>query len=170
MIKKKYSTDREIGGLEPKDRWYDVKDTKARNLIVRVGPKTAKGDFRRTFYMYARFPGSKSPTRHAFGEYKAPNSKSGDLTLVEAREKVDEWRKLIRQDTDPREAEKRREKDASRIRDLTFENVMEEYLARHVKGQRRARIVENEIRKEVIPHWRDIPVSKITRSDVVSLV
>src|SRR3954451_5075162 len=50
-------TDRELKALKPSDRWCDVKDEVTRNLIVRVGPLNAKGEFRRTFCLVTRFPG-----------------------------------------------------------------------------------------------------------------
>ncbi len=92
MATRAFSTDRELKALKPAVKWYDVKDEKARNLIVRVGPMNTKNEFRRTFCIVTRFPGSKNPTRHALGEYRVDNK--GDLTLEEAREKAGEWRKL----------------------------------------------------------------------------
>ena len=168
MDKRTFSTDRGLKALKPADKHYDARDEKARNLMVRVAPMNSKGESRRTFVMVARFPGSTNPTRHAFGEYRVNDR--GDLTLEEARGLADEWRKLIRQGIDPREAEKRADEEASRKRDLTFGAVVEQYLFRHVKGQRRAPAVEREIRSEIIPVWKNKPVSEITRGDVVSLV
>ena len=107
-MKRTFSTDRELRALKPSDRWYDVRDEKARNLIVRVGPENGKGEFRRTFCMVTRFPGSPNPARHAFGEYRMHDR--GDLTLEQARALADEWRGLIRKNIDPREAEEARER------------------------------------------------------------
>ncbi len=163
MEKRTYSTDREIKALKPFDRWYDVKDEKTRNLMVRVGPRNGSGRFRRTFVMVTRFPGSKNPTRHAFGEY-------GDLTLEEARARTDEWRALIRNNIDPRDALRQEKEAVSRKRDLTFGSVVEEYLKRHVTGQRRAVQVEREIRNELVPVWKDKQITEISRSDVVTLI
>ena len=80
MPARTFSTDRELKALKPSEKHFDVKDEKARNLIVRVGPENSKGDFRRTFCLVTRFPGSNNPTRHAFGEYKV-NGK-GDKTVA----------------------------------------------------------------------------------------
>ena len=69
-MKRSFSTDRELKSLKPADRgWYDVTDSKARGLIVRVGPLNAKGEFRRSFCLVTRFPGSPHSVRHSFGEY-----------------------------------------------------------------------------------------------------
>jgi hypothetical protein len=67
-------------------------------------------------------------------------------------------------------AERREKVEVSRKRDLTFGAIVEEYLSRHVKGQRKAAQVEREIRREIIPHWKDKPLAEITRSDVVELI
>ena len=48
--------------------------------------------------------------------------------------------------------------------------MVEDFLKRHVKGQRRAAKVEREIRRELIPAWKDKQVTQITRGDVVALV
>lgn len=131
--------------------------------MVRVGPMNSSGQFRRTFVMVTRFPGSKNPTRHAFGEY-------GELTLEEARTKADEWRALIRKNIDPRDAVRQAKEDATQKRNSTFGIVVEDFLKRHVAGQRRAARVEREIRKELVPVWRDKLIADITRSDVVMLM
>jgi integrase len=48
--------------------------------------------------------------------------------------------------------------------------VIEEYLKRHVAGKRKAKDVEREIRKELLPRWRNKPLAFITRKDVIQLV
>ena len=39
-----------------------------------------------------------------------------------------------------------------------------------MKGQRKAKIVEREIRNELMPHWGARPITEITRRDVVTLI
>jgi integrase len=175
MEKRSYKTDREVKALKPSDKWYDAKDMVTRNLILRVGPKRETSDgrtvFRRTFCFLSRFPSSNNPVRHALGEYGV------DLTLEQARDKADEWRALIRKGIDPRKVEQAA-RDASRLEKeqsesqnkLVFEVVIEDFLERHVKGQRRAAQVEREIRRELIPAWKKKLVTEITRGDVVDLV
>jgi integrase len=175
MEKRSYKTDREVKALKPSDKWYDVKDEQTRNLIVRVGPARTKPDggteFRRTFCLVTRFPGSSNPVRHAFGEY------GSDLSLEQARDLADEWRAKIRRGIDPRdeikaaaEAKRKERDEAERVNKLAFNIVIEDYLKRHVKRQRRAAQVEREIRRELIPAWKDRLVTEITRGDVVALV
>jgi integrase len=163
-----FRNDRQLKALMPKATWYDVHDEVQRGLAVRVGPRKDDGSFRRTFVLVARFPGSRNPTRHSFGEYKSNGR--GDLTLEEARDQAEAWRGLIRKGIDPRQEERRARQQADRQRDLTFGAVIEEFLRRHVKGQRKARDVEREIRTEILPHWHDRPIREITKADVVELV
>lgn len=168
MLKRTFSTDREIQALKPAERHYDVRDSKTRNLIVRVGPRNSRGEFRRTFCLLARFPGKKQPTRHAFGEY-------GELTLEEARKNADTWRALIRDGKDPRE-ETRREKEhllrereaAEQRRGRTFGAYAEREIARRSKLRPRPRRVDAdaaEIRRVLIPAWGDRPLHEIRPKD-----
>jgi integrase len=165
-VKKTFSTDRELKALKPAEpkKTYDVFDARTRNLVVRVGALNTKNEFRRTFCLLSRFPGSANPVRHALGEY------GQDLTLEQARKKTDEWRALIRKGVDPRLEERRAVEDNRRSRDLTFGVVVEDFLKRHVVKQRRAAQVEREIRRELIPAWRDKLVTGISRADVSDLV
>lgn len=161
------STDRELQSLKPAAKHYDVSVEKARNLIVRVGPENAKGEFRRSFCLVIRFPGSKHPIRHSFGEYKA-NGK-GDLTLEEARDRAAKWRALIREGIDPR-PKRQVEPEPEPEKVHTFGAVAEDYIKRHVKDHRRAEDTTREIRRELIPHWGDRPIASITRKDLVELI
>lgn len=99
-IKRTFSTEKDLEALKPADKHYDAKDEETHNLMVRIGPLNNKGKFRRTFVLVTRFPGSNNPTRHSLGEYQ-PNAK-GDLTLEKARETAVRWRRMIRQNIDPR--------------------------------------------------------------------
>ena len=67
----------------------------------------------------------------------------------------------------PRGGAPRRRGGGRRAANSTFGVVVEDFLKRHVKGQRRAAQVEREIRRELIPVWKDKQVGEITRSDVV---
>ncbi len=52
----------------------------------------------------------------------------------------------------------------------TFASVAEDFIERHVKGQRKAKDTEREIRKELIEHWDTRPIASITREDMVGLI
>jgi integrase len=160
MNRKRTLTDRTLKALKPASpgTLYDVMDAVVPGLGVRVSETS-----RRTFILVARFPGSKNPTRRALGEY-------GALTLEHARSKARNWIELIRKGIDPKVQEGRTRREELRKQQTTFEAVAEDFIERHVKGQRRARDTEREIRKELISRWRTRPISEIARDDVVRLI
>ena len=157
---KRTLTDRGIKALKPAKpgTLYDSMDTVVPGFGVRVSETG-----RRTFILLARFPGSKNPTRRALGEY-------GTLTLEQARAKARNWIELVRNGTDPKVQEERARREELRKQQTTFEAVAEDFIERHVKGQRRARDTEREIRKELICPWRTKPISEIARDDIVRLI
>jgi integrase len=155
---KKRLTDRTLKALKPTGKRYDVMDADVPGFGVRV---TERGQ--RTFILVARYPGSPNPTRRAIGEYPA-------VRLEKAREKARSWRDLIRQGIDPKTEEERLRRLELRKQQTTFAAVAEDFLERHVKGQRKARGTEREIRKELIAQWGERPIASITREDVVALV
>ena len=155
---RKRLTDRSLKALKPTKKRYDVMDTDVPGFGVRV---TERGQ--RTFILIARYPGSSNPTRRAIGEYPA-------LSLEKARERARHWRDLVRQGIDPKTEEDRLRRLELRKQQTTFAAVAEDFLERHVKGQRKERDTEREIRKELIAHWGERPIASITREDVVALV
>ena len=72
------------------------------------------------------------------------------MTLEQARGKARYWIELVRKGLDPRLQEERARREELRKQQTTFEAVAEDFIERHVKGQRRARDTEREIRKELI--------------------
>lgn len=157
---KEVLTDRKLKALKPAqpNSRYEIADAVVPGLAIRVTPTG-----QRTFVLIARYPGSPFPTRRALGEY-------GAITLDEARKKAREWIALLQSGKDPK-AEKERAKLAElRKQRHTFAAVAEEFLKRHVAGQRTARGTEREVRKELIDRWGARPVTEITRDDVVRLV
>lgn len=165
---RKKITDAALKNLKkaPPGKRYEIMDLVTPGFGVRVNDK-GQG----TFILKTRYPhtpinpttGYPNPTRRTLGEY-------GPMTLEEARAKAEEWLRLIRQGIDPREEEEAEREEADRKRDTTFGTVIEDYLKRHVAGKRKARDVEREVRTELIPVWKDKPVTEITRGDVVSLI
>lgn len=160
-------TDRTLKALKPAPagKRLDVMDAIVPGFGVRV---TDKSDDRGkaaqcTFILVARFPGFDNPARRAIGEY-------GKLSLEQARDKAREWHELIRKGIDPRHKEEKERDDEQERRDNTFKFVAEEFIKRHLKGQRRAVVSEREIRKELIGTWGHRPVTALTRTDVVGLI
>jgi integrase len=157
---KKVLTDRALKALKPAkpQSRYEVSDAVVPGLAVRVTPAG-----QRTFVLIARYPGSSNPTRRAIGEY-------GAITLDQARAEARKWLDLLKRGKDPKAERERAKRAELRKQENTFAAVAEEYLKRHVKDQRTARVVERDIRKELINRWAARPVTDITRDDVVALI
>ena len=151
-------TDRKLQSLKPKGKRYEVMDSDVPGLGVRVSEAGQK-----SFILIARYPGSSNPTRRALGEYPS-------LSLSEARERANDWRVLIRKGIDPKAEESRLKREELRKHATTFASVADDYIERHVKGQRKASDTEREIRKELVAYWADRPVTSIAREDVIALV
>ena len=87
----------------------------------------------------------------------------GQLTLAAAREKARVWLTMIAAGQDPRHAERAE-------REATFAVAMETYLRTHVAGQRKAAVVEREMRRELLPRFGSRPLTAITRRDAIRLI
>ena len=157
---KKVLTDRALKALKPDKTGsrYEIADAVVPGLAIRV---TATGH--RTFVLIARYPGSSNPTRRAIGEY-------GAITLDQARAEARKWLDLLKRGKDPKAEHERTKLAELRKQKHTFAAVAEDYLKRHVKGQRTAKVAERDIRKELIARWAARPVTDITRDDVVALI
>ena len=77
---------------------------------------------------------------------------------------------MIRKGVDPGRHEDDRRAVEQERRENTFGAVAEDFIKRHLAGQRRAEPSEREIRAELISRWKDKPVGDITRRDVVAMV
>ena len=151
-------TDRKLQALKRRGKRYDMMDTDVPGFGVRVSEMGQK-----TFILIARYPGSSNPTRRALGEYPA-------LSLQKARERARDWRELIQKGLDPKAEDDRLRRTELRKQQTTFASVAEDYIERHVKGQRKAKDTEREIRKELIDHWGDRAIATIAREDMVGLI
>ena len=155
-------TDRTLKALEPAPRGkrLDIMDAIVPGFGVRVTDKADdKGKAAQcTFILVARFPGFDNPARRAIGEY-------GKLSLEQARDKAREWHELIRKGIDPKHKEAKERDLEQERRDNTFGFVAEEFIKRHLKGQRRASRLRTRDTKGVDwHHWGTEPVSQNTNS------
>jgi integrase len=148
---KKKLTDPGVRALAPSDKRYIVADTNVPGLAVRVFPSGHK-----TYVLGARFPGSDHYKRRELGRV-------GAMTLAAARDKARDWLAKIQEGEDPKAIERKAEAN-------TFASVAESYIARHVKGKRRAHIMEREIRRELIPILGKCPIDQITRRELIALI
>jgi integrase len=151
-------TDRKLKALKRESKRYDVMDSDVPGFGVRVSETGQK-----SFILIARYPGSPNPTRRTLGEYPS-------LSLENARGRARDWRDLIRKGLDPKAEDERLRRLELRKQQTTFAAVAEDYIERHVKGQRKARDTEREIRKELIAALGERPVTSLSREDVIVLV
>jgi integrase len=151
-------TDERIVNLKPSSTRRTVYDPVVPGLAIRVQPTGHK-----TFVFGARYPRSGHFSRIELGA-------CGRLLLDDARAKARRWAAWIAAGVDPRDAEAKAREAAALAINNSFATVAEAYIARHLKGKRKAKVVEREIRNELIPHWGARPITEITRRDVVELI
>jgi Arm DNA-binding domain len=89
------------------------------------------------------------------------------LSLADARDKARHWRDLIRRGIDPKVEEERARLAEIRKNAATFDAVAEEFLQRHIKGQRQEVETSRLVWKHLIEPWRNRPIADIGRNDVV---
>jgi integrase len=121
---------------------------------VRVTDRGAK-----SYVLYTRYPPSDAPARRLLGD-------ASKMGLAIARKKAREWLDLIEQGIDPQAVTRQHQQAAQRDKRTTFIVVAEDWLRDGVRGQRKAREVEADLRREFIPRWGNRPITEITALDV----
>ena len=159
MAEKVKLTDRKLRSLKaaPAGKRIELLDTEVPGFGARA---TDKGTV--TFFLRTRFPGSDQTPRRAIGEFPA-------LSLEQARSMAAEWRLLIKRGIDPREEQAKVRAAEKQKRANTFGTVAEEYITRKIAKTAKARASELEIRNELMSRWGDLPITEITRRDVVAM-
>lgn len=160
MLKPKRLTDIAIGNLKPAPagKRYAVPDPECPGLKVRV---TDRGSM--SFILWRRYGGAKNPAARLIGVV-------GTMKLAEAREKARGWLEDIKKGNDPREEQRKKTEAETERKNATFKVVLEDYFARHVRGQRKEHDVKREMRRELLGRWGRKPVTEITRNDVTRLI
>jgi len=152
-------TDRSLRKLmRPKPAPVAIFDTDVRQLQVRASVNGAV-----SFSVLKRPPGSRKLARFPIGSYPL-------TTLAEARMKAREVLREIEGGVDPRIRRIEEAHAASAAKASTFAAVAESFIARHVRGKRSARSIEQLIRRTLIPRWGERPIAGITRGDVIALI
>jgi integrase len=153
-------TETAIRGLKPArpSKRYAVSDALVPGLKVRV---TSTGT--KSYILWRRYGGAANATARVLGTV-------GVMTLAEARAKARDWLVALKRGEDPHGRERARHAAEAAHRANTFAAVLDDYLARHVRGKRKAAVVAREMRKDLLPRWRNKPLAEITRTDVVRAV
>jgi len=180
--KKVALTDRFLKALKPapQGKRFIIWDAVQPHLGVRM---TDHGHC--SFVVVMRRAGEHKPTRHFLGSYPT-------ISLAEARLNTPEIISALLNGQDPKEQERQRLRDAKIKEGTTFGVVAEDYIKRHVSKLKSQRSTTLTLKKELLglrlhrvrvegkwqdewrngpdSRWRDIPVARITRRDVVELL
>jgi integrase len=157
---RKTLTPTKISGLKPAPdgRRYQVMDAEVSGFGVRV---TDTGH--RTFILRTRYPGSRSPSRREIGACDV-------MTLADAREKARKWRSLVRQGVDPAAEEEKQRQEAIRKKAVTFCAVAGDFIRQKLPSERKGKDAEREIRRDLLPKWKDLAITEVTDQHVSSLI
>jgi integrase len=157
---KRTLNDRMIKALKPApaSERYEVKDTVVPGFRVRV---TDKGQ--RTYMLRARYPGMAHSNRREIGD-------CGAITLEAARNKARRWLELVKQGVDPQVEEGRREQAEQQQRRNTFAFVAEDFIREKLPEERKGREIEQDIRRDLLPHWGKLPITMITDENILDVI
>ena len=99
---------------------------------------------------------------------------NSSMKLDKAREIAKELLMEVDRGRDPAEARakaKAEEEATKNAKETTFGDLAAEYLKYHAKPHKKSwRGDERMLEKDVLPHWKDVPLSQITRASVRNLV
>ena len=156
MSKRKRITDATLKGLKPapEGKRVEIFDTLVPHFGIR---STDRGVH--SYICFTRFNGV--PTRRTI-------ARVGSVTLGEARAQAEAWAKAAALGIDP--AEEARKAKAEQEGRVTFGTAMEKYLKRHVAKQRKAKDVEREIRRELLPRFEHDALADVTRRDIAKMI
>lgn len=116
-----------------------------------------------TFFVLRRPRGSLKPSRVVLGPYPV-------VTLAKARERARATLDLMENGTTPREMAFRQQQVEEIKQSNTFERVAEDFIARYVSKKRTAVQIQQIIRSKLISRWKDMPVTGISRRDVIKML
>jgi integrase len=152
-------TDKFISSLKPAPSGKRVEhwDLKIPSFGVRVSDSGLK-----TYILYLRWPGKKSPTRRKIG-------RANKITLAQARETAREWLAQVELKVDPKRRAKEDALRAQREQRTTFAVVAEAWF-RDIAHQRKAAEVRTDVLREFVRPWGSRPITDITTLDVVTVI
>jgi integrase len=130
----------------------EISDSRCVGLVLRITPNGVK-----SWSYRFRDKTTGHLTRATIGQYP-------EIGLTTARASADAMRRTVAEGANPVE-----QKRIGRTK--TFGGLAERYLAEHSRRRKRSHAGDDRnLRKHVLPQWRDRPYVAITRSDVIKLV
>jgi integrase len=154
-------SDSYIAGLKPASagKRRDIYDNQVPGLLVRVTDAGTK-----SLMLYARWPGRKHFERRLIGKH-------GAITIEQARRTARDWQETLRNGNDPRAVADAQRQAALRAQQHTFAAVVDDYVAYiYDEGQRKAKVVERELRSVFVAAWGERPIASITLHDVRAVI
>lgn len=148
-------TDVQIRNAKPKDKPYVLND--GRGLNLEISPKGGK-------WWRLRYTFAGKANRLSLGVYP-------EISLVQARERRDEARKLIAQGIDPA-AERKAEKAEDQAQAETFQAITEEWFQefRHTWTDSTAETIISRLRMDVFPFLGGKPIREITPPELLAVI
>jgi integrase len=139
---------------------YDVLDAVVPGFGVRV-----MSTGRKSYFLLARFPGQKNPTRRTIAPV-------GRIELSQARETARGWLSELVAGVDPAKRAAEQALVDAQAASKSFEAISSEFLEKHVRrhGLRSGNETERIINRELLPHWKEHAFEDIRRSDVSTLL
>jgi integrase len=164
MVPKRDFTDRFLRSIRPAEPGKRVifYDAQIPGFGIRVTDRSAP-DYKGSFVLVTRYPGSNNPTPRRIGDYPA-------MSLAKAREIAREWREDIRRGLDPKLKEADQRRQEARRRADTVDATFATFAADHLSTPRTGAEVKRAIEQHVLPRWGERPISEIRRADVAELV
>jgi integrase len=158
-VKRKF-TDKFIKSLKPAPSGKRVEhfDLAVPSFGIRI---TDRG--KRSWILYLRWPGSRTPARRKIGKFP-------DMPLKDARDKGWQWLRLVQLGIDPGEQERAEKARKKLEKETTFQSVAEAWFAEIKKTQRKAAEVESDVRREFIAPWGARPITSITEEDIAEVI
>ncbi|MEE1611109.1 tyrosine-type recombinase/integrase [Microvirga sp. CF3016] len=140
----------------PETGRIQISDARCSGLALRVSSSGAK-----SWSFRFRDPLTNRDERMTLGSYP-------DVTLADARERVDQLRRLVASGRNPI-TEKKKEREE--VDTKTFGALASRYLREHAyRFKRSAPRDDRNLELHVLPHWRDRRFDEIRRSDVIALL
>ena len=144
-------TDTYIKQIKPKDKQFEICDTKVRGLTIRVARKA------KTFSFHYRFMGRNN--RITLGHYPS-------MSLKEARQKAQDASRQVSNGIDP-QVEKLRLR--SNYATGLFSQVASEFVENHAKrNTKSSKETDRILQNEFVARWGKFPLRQITRQIIYS--
>ena len=149
-----------ITGLKParEGERYQVMDAQVPGFGIRVTDTGHK-----TFILRTRYPGRPNASRREIGT-------CGVMKLTDAREKARKWCSLVALGIDPAAEEDRLKQEALRKQAITFAAVVNDFIRQKLTSERKGKDAEREIRRDLLPGWKDRPIASMTDTDVLTVI